>query len=26
MQIHTCVKEKDGYFEHKLSHFNSSVT
>jgi len=26
MQIHTCVKEKGGYLEHKLRHFNSSVT
>jgi len=26
MRIHTCVKEKGGYFEHKLWHFNSSVT
>jgi len=26
MQIHTCVKEKGGYFEHKLWHFNSSIT
>jgi len=23
MQIHTCVKEKGGYFEHKFWHFNS---
>jgi len=22
-QIHTCVKQKCGYFEHKLWHFNS---
>ena len=22
MRIHTCVKEKGGYFEHKLWHFN----
>jgi len=21
-RIHTCVKEKGGYFEHKLWHFN----
>jgi len=26
MRIHTCVKEKGGYFEHKLWHFKSSVT
>jgi len=25
-QIHTCVKVKGGYFEHKLWHFNLSVT
>jgi len=25
MQIHTCVKEKSEYFEHKLWHFISSV-
>jgi len=24
-RIHTCVKEKGGYFEHKLWHFSSSV-
>jgi len=26
MRIHTCVKEKGGYFEYKLWHFNLSVT
>ena len=26
MHIHTCVKEKGGYFKHKLWHFNSAVT
>jgi len=26
MQINTRNKEKGGYFKHKLSHFNSSVT
>jgi len=26
MQIHTCVKEKGGYFAYKLWHFSSSVT
>jgi len=26
MRIHTWVKEKGGYFEYKLWHFNSSVT
>jgi len=26
MHIHICVKEKSGYFEHKLRHFHSSVT
>jgi len=25
MQIHICVKEKGGYFEQKLWHFNSPV-
>jgi len=24
--IHNCVKVKGGYFEHKLSHFSSSIT
>jgi len=26
MQNHICVKDKSGYFEHKLRHFNSLVT
>jgi len=26
MRIHTCVKEKGGYVEYKLWHFNLSVT
>jgi len=26
MQIHTYVKEKGGYFEYELWHFNSSMT
>jgi len=25
MRIHTCVKDKGGYFENKLWHFNSSI-
>jgi len=25
IRIDTCVKEKGGYFEHKLCYFNSSV-
>jgi len=25
MRIDTCIKEKGGYFEYKLWHFNSSV-
>jgi len=26
MRIQTCVKEKGGYFEYKLLHFNLSAT